>query len=255
MSNYETATPAPTTAQAETAGKKPGRMRRFLPLLAIASGLGLFFALGFDSYLSFDALAENREWLVAQVEEQPVISALAFIAVYAVLVALSVPGGALLTLTSGFLFGPFIGTAYAVVGATVGATAVFLAARTSLGEMMREKAGSSVQRMREGFRENALSYLFFLRQIPVFPFWLVNLVPALLGVPLKTFVIGTAIGIVPGTLVYASLGNGVGAMMAAGERPDLGIIFQSEILLPILGLAVLALLPVAYKKVRARRAG
>lgn len=256
MSNFETTnerSPMSAPQAPEKAGKS-GWLRRFLPLFAIAGGLGLFFLLGFDRYLSFDALSENREWLVAQVEESPVTVALAFVLVYAVIVGLSIPGGALMTVTSGFLFGPFLGTAYAVVGATVGATAVFLAARTSLGEVMRAKAGPSVQRMREGFQANALSYLLFLRQIPVFPFWLVNLVPALIGVPLRTFVIGTGLGIIPGTLVYASLGNGLGTMMAAGERPDLGIIFQPAILLPILGLAVLALIPVIYKKVRARRA-
>jgi uncharacterized membrane protein YdjX (TVP38/TMEM64 family) len=123
-----------------------------------------------------------------------------------------------------------------------------------LGDALREKAGSAVRRMQDGFNENALNYLFVLRLIPIFPFWLVNLVPAFVGVPLRTYVIGTAFGIMPGALVYASVGNGLGELLAMGEKPNLGIIFRPDILGPILGLAVLALLPVAYRKWRGRAA-
>jgi uncharacterized membrane protein YdjX (TVP38/TMEM64 family) len=138
-----------------------------------------------------------------------------------------------------------------VIAATCGATVVFLIARTALGDSLRQKAGPAMRRMEAGFRENALNYLLFLRLIPVFPFWLVNLVPAFLGVPLATYVLATLVGIIPGSLVYASVGNGLGTVFEAGGRPDLGIIFEPEIILPILGLAVLAILPVAYKKIRA----
>jgi uncharacterized membrane protein YdjX (TVP38/TMEM64 family) len=140
-----------------------------------------------------------------------------------------------------------------VIAATVGATIVFLIARTALGDSLRRKAGPGMRRMEAGFRESAFNYLLFLRLIPLFPFWLVNLVPALLGVPLTTYVAATLLGIIPGGLVYASVGNGLGALFDAGGRPDLGIIFEPEIILPILGLAVLAILPVAYKKIRARQ--
>lgn len=244
----------PMNEDAEQGKVRRGIGRRLLPLGILAAGFALFFVLGLDKYLSFQALSDNRDWLKQQVADNTVVTVAAFILAYAVVTALSIPGGAVLTILGGFLFGTWLGGAYAVVGATVGAVAVFLAARTALGDMLREKAGGAVRRMREGFNENALNYLLVLRLIPLFPFWLVNLVPALVGVPLRTYTIGTALGIVPGTLVYASVGNGVGKILAAGERPDLSIIFQPAILGPIVGLALLALLPVAYKKWNQRRA-
>ena len=229
--------------------------RRLWPLLLLLAGLGLFFALGLDRYLSFRALSDHRDWLMAQVRDVPVLAALTYAGVYAGVAAFSIPGGAVLTILGGFLFGIWLGTAYAVAGATLGSVAVFLAARTALADVLRAKAGGAVQRMRQGFQENALSYLLFLRLIPVFPFWLVNLVPALVGVRLGTYVVGTFAGIIPGTLVYASVGNGLDALVTSGGTPSLGIIFKPEILGPIVGLGVLSLLPVGYKKWKARRAG
>ena len=173
--------------------------------------------------------------------------------VYAAVVALSVPGGAILTIAGGFLFGIVPGALYVLVGATAGATIVFLIARTALGDALRARAGPRIRRMEEGFRRDALSYLLVLRLIPLFPFWLVNIVPAFLGVPLSTYVLGTFVGIIPGSLVFASVGNGLGAVFDAGGTPDLGVIFEPAVLLPIVGLAVLALLPVAYRKLRPRR--
>jgi len=229
--------------------------RRALPLVVLAAGLALFFALGLDRYLSFEALHENRAWLVAQVRTHGALAIPVFMVIYAVTVAFSIPGGAILTITAGFLFGTLVATVAAVVAATIGATAVFLAARYACADVLRAKAGPALRRMETGFRENALSYLLVLRLIPLFPFWLVNLVPAFLGIPLRTYVIGTFFGIIPGTLVYASLGNGLGALLDAGQTPDLRILFDIEILGPILALAALAMLPVIYKKVRARRSG
>lgn len=231
----------------------PGMLRRLLPVLILAAGCALFFILGLDRYLSFEALERHKDWLQAQVVENAVLSGAAFTVTYALVAAFSIPGGAVLTILGGFLFGTVLGTAYAVTGASVGSVAVFLAARTALGDTLRRKAGGAVKRMREGFQEHAFSYLLVLRLIPIFPFWLVNLVPAFVGVPLGVYTLGTVLGIIPGTFVYASLGNGVGALLAAGQRPDLSIIFAPEILTPIVGLAILALLPVAYKKFRRRR--
>ena len=151
-----------------------------------------------------------------------------------------------------FLFGLLLGKLLVVIGATLGATIIFLVARSALGDTLREKAGPRVRKMEEGFREDALNYLLVLRLIPIFPFWLVNIVPAVLGVALSTYVLGTAIGIIPGSFVYASVGNGLGAVFDAGQSPDLGIIFSPEIILPIVGLAILAILPVLYKKLRGR---
>jgi uncharacterized membrane protein YdjX (TVP38/TMEM64 family) len=221
---------------------------RFLPLAALAAGLVIFFALGLHRYLSFGALAENRDLLIRLVEDHPVTAPLAYISVYALAVAFSIPGAVVLTIAGGFLFGTWAGGLFVVVGATIGAVGVFLAARTAFGEGLRRRAGPWIGRLEAGFRENALSYLLVLRLVPLFPFWLVNLVPAFLGVPLTTYALGTFVGIIPGSFVYASVGNGLGAVFDAGGTPDLTIIFKPEILLPIIGLSLLALIPVVYKK-------
>jgi uncharacterized membrane protein YdjX (TVP38/TMEM64 family) len=227
-------------------------LRRLAPLAILLAAIGAFFALGLHDYLSFEALRQHREVLLGLVEQHPFLAPLAFTAVYAAVVALSVPGGAILTIAGGFLLGIVPATLCVLVGATVGATIVFLIARTALGDALRAKAGPRIRRMEEGFRQDALSYLLVLRLIPIFPFWLVNIVPAFLGVPVRTYVLGTFVGIIPGAFVYASVGNGLGAVFDAGGTPDLGIIFEPAILLPIVGLAMLALLPVGYRKLKAR---
>jgi uncharacterized membrane protein YdjX (TVP38/TMEM64 family) len=227
------------------------QLKRFLPLALLLLAIVAAFGLGLDDYVSFEQLERNRAQLLAFVERHPLLAPLVFMLIYAAVIALSIPGGAILTMAGGFLFGVTAATCYVVIAATCGATVVFLIARTALGDSLRHKAGPAMRRMEAGFRENALSYLLFLRLIPVFPFWLVNLVPAFLGVPLRTYVLATLVGIIPGSLVYASVGNGLGAVFEAGGRPDLGIIFKPEIILPLIGLAVLAILPVAYRKIKA----
>ncbi len=236
------------TPETSEGGSKIFSLRRAAPLVVIAAALAVFFALGLDDYVSFAALKENRETLTGFVNANGVWAVFLFALLYAVATAISLPGGAILTITAGFLFGSVSATIYVVFGATLGATGLFLAARTAFGEALRARAGPSLQRMEQGFRDNAFSYLLFLRLIPVFPFWLVNLVPAFLGVPLNTYIVGTAIGIIPGTFVYASVGNGLGALFDAGDVPNLGIIFEPDILIPIAGLAILALIPIAYKR-------
>ena len=236
-------------------GNKGLSLRRGLPLLVLLSGLALFFILGLHRYLSFEVLSEHRDWLNAQIERYGILAGLVFTVIYAVAIALSVPGGAVLTIAGGFLFGTLATTAYVMVGATLGAVVLFLAARSALFDMLHAKAGPSLLKMEQGFKDNALSYLLVLRLIPLFPFWLVNLVPALLGVPLKTYVIGTALGIIPGTFVFASVGNGLGTLLDKGATPGLSVFFDAQVLTPIVGLAVLSLLPVFYKMVKARRGG
>ena len=226
-------------------------LRRLAPLVAIAAAILLFFALGFDQYLSFEALKENRHALLEWRDRNGITAVLIFIIGYIVAVALSIPGAIWLTISGGFLFGTVFGTLYAVVGATIGAVLVFIAARYALGDYLRSKAGPRVRKMEDGFRRNALSYLLFLRLTPVFPFWLVNLASAFLGVRLNTFIIGTFFGIIPLSAVYASVGNGLGAVIDAGQRPDLSILFDPAIIGPLIGLAILALLPVAYKSIKA----
>jgi uncharacterized membrane protein YdjX (TVP38/TMEM64 family) len=214
----------------------------------LAVGLIAFFAFGLHNNLSFDNLHQHRETLVEYVAAHGVLAVTLYLLCYATVIAFSLPGGAIMTITGGFLFGTLAGTVYTVVAATVGASVLFVAARTALGDLLRAKAGPAVRKMEAGFRENALSYLLALRLIPVFPFWLVNLVPALLGVPFRVYLIGTFFGIIPGCFVFASVGNGLGTVFAAGGTPDRNIIFAPEFLLPIIGLALLALIPVAYKK-------
>jgi uncharacterized membrane protein YdjX (TVP38/TMEM64 family) len=223
--------------------------RRFAPLAVLAAALIGFLALGGAHYLSFSALAEHRADLRGLVAQWGPGAVLAYIGLYAFLVALSVPGAAILTVAGGFLFGTWLGGACAVIGATIGATVVFLAARVGLGGLV-QRAGPLAQRLEAGFRANAFGYLLFLRLVPLFPFWLVNLVPAVLGIELRAYVAATFLGIIPVGFVYAGLGNGLGSLLAARRGLDLGIVFRPIILLPIVALALLSLLPIAVRRRR-----
>ncbi|MBX6324204.1 MAG: TVP38/TMEM64 family protein [Rhodospirillaceae bacterium] len=230
-------------------------MRRLWPLLALALAAGLCFALGGTEYLTFDSLRENRPWLMQAVGARPILSAAAFVGLYVLVVTLSIPGATVLTVCGGFLFGQLWGLVLTVVGATLGATALFLIARTTLGEALRARTGPWLDRMQRGFAEGALSYLLVLRLVPLFPFFVVNLVPALLGVPLTTFVLATFIGIIPGSFVYASVGAGLGRVFESGLsfRPEEAL--TPQILTALVGLAILSLLPVAYRKLTRGRGG
>lgn len=227
---------------------------RLVPIALIVAGLAAFFLLGGDKYLSFSMLSEHRETILTWYADNTILTIALFWAAYALAVAFSLPGAVWLTLIGGFVFGTWGSLAIVVTAATVGAVLIFLAARYACADFFHAKAGPMAHRMEEGFRENALSYLLFLRLVPVFPFWLVNLVPAVLGVPLKTYFIGTLVGIIPGSFVYCSVGNGLGALLEKGEMPDLGIIFEPPILVPMVGLAVLSLIPIVHKKIKNRKA-
>jgi uncharacterized membrane protein YdjX (TVP38/TMEM64 family) len=222
---------------------------RLLPLGLLVAAWIVFMLAGGYRYLTFSALAQNRDWLCGLVQQWGILAAFVYIMVYAMLVALSVPGAAILTIAGGFLFGTWMGGLCAVIGATLGATAIFLAARGGLGGLA-QRAGRFAGKLEAGFRADAFNYLLVLRLVPIFPFWLVNLVPALVGVRLPTYVLATFLGIVPGTFVYASLGNGLGSLV---EEPDLAIIFRPSLLVPIVGLALLALVPVGYKRWRSKK--
>lgn len=237
----------------KTTDGRSSPIKRLLPLVALAIIAAGVFASGLHNYLTFDALREHRETLLVFVADFGAFAPVLFVIVYAIATALSIPGGVILTIAGGFLFGTWLGGFCVIIGATLGAAAIFLIAKTSFGDALRAKAGPWLKRMEEGFRENALSYLLFLRLIPVFPFWLVNLVPAFLGVGLSTFVIGTFFGIIPGSLVFASVGNGLGSVFDEGGTPDLGIIFKPSILGPIVALGLLALLPIVYKHFSGKR--
>jgi uncharacterized membrane protein YdjX (TVP38/TMEM64 family) len=225
-------------------------LRRILPVAVLLTGLVLFWVLGLSRYCSFDALNQHHAELAAWVAAHGVLAALAFVLAYALVVAFSLPIAALITPLGGFLFGPWLGAALAVIGATLGAVTVFLAARTALRDVFQARAGKTLAKLEDGFKRDAFNYLLFLRLVPVFPFWLVNIVPALLGMRLGAYTLATLIGIIPGAVVYASLGAGFGMLFERGEMPDLGVIFEWRILLPLLGLAVLSLIPIVYTRLK-----
>jgi uncharacterized membrane protein YdjX (TVP38/TMEM64 family) len=228
--------------------------RRWLPLLFLLAAGVAAYGLGLHLHLSLATLQARQDALQAFVAGHPALAPLAYILAYAATTALSLPGALFLTLAGGFLFGTWLGGLLTVVGATAGAVTVFLVARTALGPALRDRAGPWLQRMEAGFRADAFSYLLVLRLIPLFPFWLVNLVPAFLGVPLATYALATFLGIIPGSLVYASVGSGLGMVLEHGEEPDLGLILELHVLLPLLGLAALALLPALHRRWKAGRA-
>lgn len=228
-------------------------IRRWLPLLILLGLLGIFLAFHLDRYLSFASLKEHRTLLLSWTQNHFVLSTLLFIILYTLSVAISIPGAAFFTLAGGFLFGVLWGTLLVVISATLGATLIFFAVRTALGEWLAQKASGWVSRMRQGFQHNAFSYLLTLRLIPLFPFWVVNIVPALLNVSAKTYIITTFIGIIPGSVVYVLAGNGLSHVFAANQKPNLGIIFEPQILGPLLALAALSLIPPIYQFLHRKR--
>ena len=226
------------------------RVKRFAPLAVLLGGLVVFLLLDLEQYFRFDVLRDNRHVLLALVEQYGLLASCAYMAIYTLVVAFSLPGGAVLSITGGFLFGAVWGMVHIVISATLGATLLFLIAKTALGDPLRAKAGPWLQRMQAGFQENALSYLLVLRLVPLFPFFVVNLVPAFLGVSLSTYILGTFIGIIPGTFVYASVGAGLGSLFEAGGEFSARSVLTPQIIMALVGLAVLASIPVVYKKLK-----
>ena len=217
------------------------------PIAVILSAVAIYFWFGWDQFLTFEILREHRENLLEWSNENRLLAMMIFVIGYAILVACSLPGATWMTLGGGFVFGTVAATAAVVFSATLGSVVIFLVSRYTFSNFVRAKMGDVGRRIETGFRENALSYLLFLRLVPVFPFWLVNIVPAFVGVQLQVYVVGTFIGIIPGSLIYCSIGNGLGAIFEVNGQPDLLVIFQPYILGPIMGLAVLSLIPVIYK--------
>ena len=224
------------------------KLGRLLPVVILFAVLVALYFFDVYAYLTYDTLKAQRDTLAAWRESQGIIAILVFIGIYVATTTFSVPGGLWLTVGGGFLFGTWYGSVFVVIGATTGALAVFLAAKYVVGDLLRAKAGGFIARMEDGFREDALSYMFILRLIPVFPFWGVNLVPAFLNVPTRTYVIGTFFGIIPGTLVYANLGATLDDLIAKDEKPGLEHLLEPQIVIAISALIVLALVPVVYKR-------
>lgn len=257
-----------TTSARPKSGHAQSPLRRWGPIAVLGALMVLAFSMGWHQHLSFKTIGLNYEALKAFIAENLVVAVLAYVALYIAVVALSLPGGLVMTLSGGLLFGWSTAAIATVIGATIGATIVFLIAKTSFGESLAAKAGPWVGKLRQGFQENALSYLLFLRLVPAFPFFAVNLAPALLGVPLRTYVIGTFLGIIPGTTAFSVLGAGLGsavesqnaiynacvaqhgsnAASACSYTIDTKSLVTPELLAAFVLLGVVALIPVALKK-------
>ncbi|HRD74614.1 MAG TPA: VTT domain-containing protein [Hyphomicrobiaceae bacterium] len=251
-----------------------GSFRRLLPAVALIAVMAVAYWRGWHQYLSFKTIGLNYELLKGFIESNLLGALAIFVAAYIAVVALSLPGALIMSLSGGLLFGWKLGTPAIVLGATTGATILFLIANTSLGEPLARRAGPALTKLREGFRANAMSYLLFLRLVPAFPFVVINLAAALLGVPLRTFIFGTALGIIPGSLAYATAGSGLGSVVEAQNavhkaclaktpaNPDVACpysidtsaLITKELIAAFILLSVVALIPVAIEKWRARHA-
>jgi len=247
-----------------------GWMKRMLPVVILAAVAALVVSQGWHKFLTLEHIAENRDLLKGYIEQNYLLALLAYLGIYIVVIALSLPGGVFLTLTGGFLFGWLVGGIATVIAATIGATIIFLIAKTSFGEPLAARAGPKLDRLRAGFQDSALNYLLFLRLVPLFPFWLVNLAPALLGVGLGTYVLGTFIGIIPGTFAFSFAGVGLDSVIEAQKaahescvaaqganaghacefKLDAGALVTKELLVAFAALGVVALIPVILKKMR-----
>jgi uncharacterized membrane protein YdjX (TVP38/TMEM64 family) len=215
-----------------------------IAIVAVIAGLHLS---GAGEFLSLDTLRTYRKTLTALVETHPIASTAIYLAVYILATALSVPGAVVLTLAGGFLFGTLYGAAFAVIGATIGAIALFLIARFLMKGRSLDAFGPKAASLGEGIRRNAWSYLLALRLVPLFPFFLVNIVPAFVGVKLPVFALTTLFGIMPGTLVYSAAGAGLGNIFDTGEDFTVGSILTPNIIAALAGLAVLALVAIPIR--------
>lgn len=225
---------------------------RILPLIAILALMAAALSLGWYRYLSWPAIASLHTRVSDLVAASPLLAGATYIATYALAVAASVPGAAVITVAGGLFFGAWVGTLLAVASATLGAVLLFLAARTALGPLMAQKSGNLIERLRPGLERDGFSYLLAARLVPVIPFWLANLAPAIVGMRLAPFAAATFLGIIPGTAVFAFLGAGFGQVLESGQTPNFAIIVSPPVLLPLLGLATLAIVPSLWRHWRRR---
>lgn len=231
------------------------RIKPYLPLLVLVLVVVAVFASGVTRYLNLEALQTHESALRTFISDHLILALATFIAVYAVATAVSLPGALILTLTGGYLFGPWVGGSSTVVGATLGAVAVFYAVRTSLGAAMRRRAeasGGKLKAVIDGVEAGAFGYILTLRLVPLAPFWLVNIAAALAHAPLRAYALATFLGIMPATFIYSGIGAGIGELIARGEAPDAGVIFEPRILLPLVGLGLLSLGVTLYQRYRAK---
>lgn len=223
-------------------------VKKYLPILVILATTIIIFASGLHHHVNFETLAKHRAFLTTFVTDNFVFASLIFITIYITVTALSVPGASIISITGGFLFGTFVGGSWILIGATIGASILFIAVKTAFGETLREKAGPWVAKVQDGFDKDAFSYLLFLRLVPAFPFFVVNIVPALLNVKFRTYVIATLLGILPGCFVFASIGSGIGSIFDSGQMPTIKSLITWKVLGPMVGLAVFSLIPIVIKR-------
>lgn len=225
------------------------RWLKLLPILVVIALMVVAWNLGVTDYLDYELLKQHRELLLSFVERHYVWAVLIYIATYIVTIALSIPGAAILSILGGFLFAQPWGTVFVLIGATTGATCIFLAAKTALGASLREKAAPFLKKLEKGFNENAASYLLFLRFIPIFPFWLINIAPAFFNVQRTTFIWTTFVGIIPGTFVFVQAGTGLGAIFDTGAEFSIETIFNVQVQIALIALAIFSLVPIVVKKI------
>lgn len=252
-------------SQSDAAPAKKSTLKKLLPLGILVAVIIAFFATGLHKQLSFDQIAINYGLLTGFVAEQPVISALAMVAIYTLATAVSFPAAWLFTVTAGLIFGWALGGVLVVFGATLGACTLYLAARYALADFFKQRAGSVLTKMADGFRDDATSYMLFLRLAPIFPFALVNVVPGILGVPLLTFAWTTFVGIIPGVIAYAFAGEGLRSIVAeratacaadvapCGQALTPGDLVTPQILIAFALLGIVSLMPVVIKRLRKAR--
>lgn len=227
-------------------------LRRLLPLLLLALGCLAFYLADGVRFFDFTLLRNHQARLVSWVEQEALLASLAFVGFYMLAVAFSLPVASFITVVGGFLFGATLGTLWSLLGATLGASLVFLAARSALADSLRNRAGPQLKKLEAAFRADGIAYLLFLRLVPLFPFWLVNIAPAFFGMALGPFMLATLVGILPGTFVFAYFGQGLGALLEEGRAPSLESAATPGIMLALCLLALLALLPIGWKRWRKR---
>jgi uncharacterized membrane protein YdjX (TVP38/TMEM64 family) len=228
-------------------------LRRFWLIILLAAVLAAAWAIGASEHLTWAELARNQAALAAWVDAHPVLAPAAYLLLYAVAVLLSLPESAVLTVAGGLLFGTLSGGLLAIAGSSAGAVALFLAVRYHLAEAIAARRGRFLEAVRLSLHRDGFCYLLAIRLVPAFPFWLVNLAAALSGMRLLPYGAATVIGVMPATFVFASIGAGLSEVLATGGQPDLTVIFSPRILGPLIALAALSLVPVAWR--RRKRAG
>lgn len=242
----------PETAVEPPVSRKP-LWRRLAPLAVLGGGLAAFFLLGGPQYLDAERAQEVLRGVDGWVRENLILALAAYVVFYALAVSISVPGALWFTVGAGFLFGPWLGTGVAVLGATAGATIIFLAARYALADWVRETFPGYVKKLQDGFSRDAFTYVVILRLIPALPFFGINIATALLNVPVRAYFFGTLIGVIPGAYVYATVGDAI-ARAAAQGVPSFGALITPEVIGAMAAFAALAVLPWAYRRFTAKRA-